>query len=90
MAEETAQTEAVVQQSAVDAQKLDACYTLALNAINAEDYATAKEYLNICFVYCDPQTNAAMYADLLLKQACINTIEGKNDLALRNLNAAVR
>ena len=50
MAEETAQTEAVVQQSAVDAQKLDACYTLALNAINAEDYATAKEYLNICFV----------------------------------------
>ncbi|MBR4575562.1 MAG: tetratricopeptide repeat protein [Clostridia bacterium] len=90
MAEETAQTEAVVQQSAVDAQKLDACYTLALNAINAEDYATAKEYLNICFVYCDPQTNAAMYADLLLKQACIDVIEEKNDMALLNLDAALR
>ena len=55
--------------SIVDAQKLDASYTLALNAINAEDYATAKEYLNVCFAYCDPQTNPTMYADLLLKRA---------------------
>lgn len=36
------ETEAV---SVMDAQKLDASYTLALNAINAEDYETAKEYL---------------------------------------------
>ena len=60
-----------VQSSIVDTQKLDASYTLALNAINAEDYDTAKEYLSVCFAYCDPQTNPAMYADLLLKRACI-------------------
>ena len=79
-----------VQSSIVDTQKLDASYTLALNAINAEDYDTAKEYLNVCFAYCDPQTNPAMYADLLLKRACIDVIEGKNDMALLNLDAAIR
>ena len=73
-----------------DAQKLDASYTLALNAINAEDYETAKEYLGICFAYCDPQSNPTMYADLLLKRACIDVIEGKNDMALLNLDAAIR
>ena len=73
-----------------DAQKLDASYTLALNAINAEDYETAKEYLNICFAYCDPQTNPVMYADLLLKRACIDVIEEKNDMALLSLDAALR
>ena len=56
-----------VQSSIVDTQKLDASYTLALNAINAEDYETAKEYLNICFAYCDPASSPTMYADLLLK-----------------------
>ena len=61
-------TEAV---AIVDTQKLDASYTLALNAINAEDYDTAKEYLNVCFAYCDPVGNPTMYADLLLKRACI-------------------
>ena len=76
--------------SIADAQKLDASYTLALNAINAEDYETAKEYLSVCFAYCDPQTNPAMYADLLLKRACIDVIEGKNDMALLNLDAAIR
>ena len=50
---------------------LDASYTLALNAINAEDYDTAKEYLNVCFAYCDPVGNPTMYANLLLKRACI-------------------
>ncbi len=79
-----------VQSSIVDTQKLDASYTLALNAINAEDYDTAKEYLNVCFAYCDPQTNPAMYADLLLKRACIDVIEEKNDMALLNLDAAIR
>ena len=74
----------------VDTQKLDASYTLALNAINAEDYATAKEYLNVCFAYCDPQTNPTMYADLLLKRACIDVIEQNNDMALLNLDAALR
>ena len=73
-----------------DAQKLDASYTLALNAINKEDYETAKEYLNICFVYCDRQTEPAMYADLLLKRACIDVIEEKNDMALLQLDAALR
>ena len=74
----------------VDAQKLDASYTLALNAINKEDYETAKEYLDICFVFCDPQSNPTMYADLLLKRACIDVIEEKNDMALLLLDAALR
>lgn len=81
---------AFAEDAAADTQKLDASYTLALNAINAEDYETAKEYLNICFAYCDPQTNPAMYADLLLKRACIDVIEEKNDMALLNLDAAIR
>ena len=75
---------------ASDSQTLDACYSLALNAINAEDYETAKDNLSVCFGYCDPSSNPVMYADLLLKQACIHSIEGKNDLALQNLNAALR
>ena len=73
----------------VDTQKLDASYTLALNAINAEDYETAKEYLNVCFAYCDPVSNPTMYADLLLKRACIDVIEEKNDMALLQLDAAI-
>ena len=73
-----------------DAQKLDASYTLALNAINAEDYETAKEYLNVCFAYCEPSTNPTMYADLLLKRACIDVIEEKDDMALLSLDAALR
>lgn len=44
----------------------------------------------MCFAYCDPQTNPAMYADLLLKRACIDVIEEKNDMALLNLDAAIR
>ena len=85
-------TGAALGESAVpaDAQKLDASYTLALNAINSEDYETAKEYLNICFAYCDPQSNPVMYADLLLKRACIDVIEEKTDMALLNLDAALR
>lgn len=93
-AEETESVESEVEESlaldATDSQTLDACYSLALNAINAEDYESAKDYLGVCFGYCDADTNPDMYADLLLKQACINSIEGKNDLALRNLNVALR
>ena len=90
-AEESAPVADVAAAAAIaDTQKLDASYTLALNAINAEDYATAKEYLNVCFAYCDPQTNPTMYADLLLKQACIDVIEEKNDMALLLLDAAIR
>ena len=55
MAEETQSV------SIADPQKLDAAYTLALNAINAEDYETAKEYLDICFVYCDPRDDSTLY-----------------------------
>ncbi len=73
-----------------DAQKLDATYTLALNAINQEDYAKARKYLNIAFVYCDPQTDPVMDADLLLKQACIDVIEEDNTIALLALDAALR
>ena len=46
-----------------DVQKLDASYTLALNAISAEDYEAAKKYIDICFVYCDREANPVMYAD---------------------------
>jgi len=77
------------QDTAAMNQKLDSTYTLALNAINKEDYATARKYLNISFVYCDPQTNPVMYADLLLKGACIDVIEGNNDIALLELDAAL-
>ena len=76
--------------AAADAQKLDASYTLALNAIAAEDYENAKEYINICFAYCDAQSNPVMFSDLLLKRGCIDVIEGKNDMALLNLDAALR
>ena len=81
--------ETVLAASTADAQKLDATYTLALNAINKEDYATARKYLNIAFVYCDRQTNPIMYADLLLKQACLDVIEGNLDIALLSLDAAL-
>lgn len=73
-----------------DNQKLEAAYTLALNAITSEDYETAKEYINICFAYCDAQSNPVMFSDLLLKRACIDVIEQKNDMALLNLDAAIR
>ena len=90
-AEETPVEEAAVESTIIaDTQKLDAGYTLALNAINAEDYETAKEYLNVCFAYCDPVSNPTMYADLLLKRACIDVIEENNDMALLNLDAALR
>ena len=79
-----------VQMSIFNAQKLDAAYTLALNAINSEDYETAKEYINICFAYCDAQSNPIMFSDLLLKRACIDVVEQKNEMALLNLDAAIR
>ena len=83
-------TVSVSAETSADPQRLDAAYTLALNAINAEDYETAKEYLDVCFVYCDAGSDPEMYADLLLKRACINVIEEKNDMALLNLDAALR
>ena len=94
-AEEAAAGEAVDGEAAgnatiVDTQKLDASYTLALNAINSEDYETATEYLNVCFAYCDPVSNPTLYADLLLKRACIDVIEKKNEMALLQLDAALR
>ena len=73
-----------------DSQRLDAAYTLALNAITNEEYETAKEYINICFAYCDAQSNPVVFSDLLLKRACIDVIEKKNDMALLNLDAAIR
>jgi tetratricopeptide (TPR) repeat protein len=92
---ETTQVQAAEASSDAEAeilditQKLDACYTMALDAINAEDYDTARQYLNICFAYCDPKTNQVLYADLLLKQACINVIEGDGATALLQLDAAL-
>ena len=73
-----------------DNQKLDAAYTLALNTIAAQDYEAAKDYLDICFVYCDVNENPEMYADLLLKRAIIHVYEEKYDMALLSLEAALR
>ena len=72
-----------------DAQRLNSIYSIVLNAIDDEDYETAKIGIDECFSLCDPETNATMYADLLLKQACIAVIEGQNDAALKNLEAAL-
>ena len=77
-------------QAAEDAQKLNAAYDLAMAAIEANDYTTARDYLEVCFVYCDKDTNPDMYADLLLKRACINVIEKKYDLARVTLDACLR
>ncbi len=91
-AENTAETadSSAAMTAVTDNQQLDAAYTLALNAITSEDYETAKEYLNICFAYCNAQNNPIMFSDLLLKRACIDVIEQKNDMALLNLEAAIR
>ena len=84
-------TDEIRQLTAIsDTQRLDAAYTLALNAITTEDYETAKEYINICFAYCDAQSNPVMFSDLLLKRACIDVVEQKNEMALLNLDAAIR
>ena len=72
-----------------DSQALDNSYTLLISAIDAEDYEAAKSYLDECFALCDPEADPVMYADLLLKQACIAVIEEKNDEALQTLAAAL-
>ena len=89
-AAEESQTAESSAADALNDQRLNAAYTLALNAINSEDYETAKEYINICFAYCDRQSNPVIFADLLLKRACIDVIEQKSDMALLNLDAALR
>ena len=91
-AENTAETadSSAAMTAVTDNQRLDAAYTLALNAITSADYETAKEYLNICFAYCNAQNNPIMFSDLLLKRACIDVTEQKNDMALLNLEAAIR
>lgn len=90
LAEETETVAVDATVAALDNQKLDASYTLALNAIVAEDYEAAKEYISICFAYCDRQSNPTIFADLLLKRGCIDMIEEKEDMALLNLDAALR
>ena len=69
-------------------QKIEKPYSLAVEAINSEDYAKAKEYLHICFAYCDPQSSPDIYADLLLKQAYIDVTEENYDIAILALDAA--
>ena len=90
-AAEKTQEEAVVRtvDATVNNQKLDASYLRLLNAIKAEDYETAKDFINICFAYCDRQENPTMFADLLLKRACIDVLQEKYDMALLNLDAAL-
>ncbi|MBR2528881.1 MAG: tetratricopeptide repeat protein [Blautia sp.] len=90
--EETAEedlTEAELEALDVQ-QKLDTNYTLALNAINNEEYDKAKGYLDVCFAYCNAQDYPELYADLLLKRACIEVINGDTTLALAQLDAAIK
>ena len=70
-------------------QKLDTAYTLALYAINDEDYDKANSYLDVCMAYCDPSASPELYADLLLKKACIDVIQEDYDMALFQLDAAL-
>lgn len=77
-------------EEASDPQKLKDSYALAIDAINAGDYGQAKQYLSVCLAYCDPDADPGMYADLWLKWACISVIEEEDELALRQLNEALR
>ena len=76
-------------EATLNSQKLDASYLRVLNAIKENDLETAKDFINICFAYCDRQDNPTMYADLLLKRACIDVLQEKNDMALLYLDAAL-
>ena len=81
--------EAVSLENASAGQKLDSAYTLALYAINNEEYDKADTYLDVCMAYCDPAANPDLYADILLKKACIDVIHEDYDLALVQLDAAL-
>ncbi|MBQ1492436.1 MAG: tetratricopeptide repeat protein [Blautia sp.] len=63
-------------------------YSLALEAINAEDYALARKYLDMTAMYCDPEANAEIYADVLLKRGCLDVIDGDLGIALEQLDEA--
>ena len=91
----TEETAAITELAAVDlsdagaGQKLNSAYTLALYSINNEEYDKADTYLNVCMAYCDPSSNPELYADILLKKACIDVIREDYDLALVQLDAAL-
>lgn len=80
----------VLAESVANEQLLSASYTLAMNALEAQDYETAKEYIDVCFAYCDKETNPEAYAELLATRASINVLEEKYELALLNLDAAAK
>ena len=75
--------------SSVIELRLTNSYERALIAIEEEDYETARKYLNICLVYCDRETNPALYADILLKDACLDVIAAEYDIALLEIDAAL-
>ncbi len=94
---ETAETDgtaeapaALTAEEIANAQMLDAVYTRALSAIESKDYAAARKYLYVGFVYCDPRTDSEIYADMLLKLACIDIIEGDASIAQVELEAALK
>lgn len=70
-------------------QKLDACYTLAINSISAADYEKAMTYLDDCLKYCGANNHKDIYADIFLKKGCVLTIEKQYDEALVQLDNAL-
>ena len=82
----SAQAESVV----IDAQKLDAYYSLAINYISHENYEKAMENLNNCLKYCSEDVNPELYADVHLKIGCVDTIQKQYEDAVRELDEAIR
>lgn len=63
-------------------------YALALEAIGGEDYGLARKYLDMTGMYCPREENALLYADVLLKRACLDILDGDLGIALEQLDEA--
>ena len=81
---------AFAETAAVDTQKLDTYYSLAINYINRGDYDKAIEYLDACLDYCDEDSNPDLYADVHLKKGCVYTMTADYDNAVKELDEALR
>lgn len=76
-------------EGAVDTQKLDTYYSLAVNYIAREDYDKAMQYLDACLDYCDESSNAELCADIHLKKGCVYTMQTDYPAAIEELDAAI-
>ncbi len=81
---------AAASASSMDAQRLDTYYSLAINAINTENYDKALSYLDSALQYCSETDSPEMYADIHLKKGCVYTIRGDYDNAHQELDEAIR